>query len=60
MTRPYALRRLLDLGPLTLAELIDITRWPYRATQAMLTRLQDEGRVVAVKVSAHRNEYRNA
>ena len=32
MTRPYALRRLLDLGPLTLAELIDITRWPYRAS----------------------------
>lgn len=60
MTRPYALARLLDHGPLTLAELIEVTRWPYRSTTAMLTRLQEEGRIVAERVSAHRCLYRNA
>lgn len=60
MTRPYALVRLLEHGPLTLAEMLEITRWPYRCTQAMLTRLIEERRIVAVKVGPHRNEYRNA
>lgn len=60
MTRPYACKRLLEHGPLTLAELLEITRWPYRCTTEMLVRLMAEGSVVAEKVSPHRNLYRLA
>jgi hypothetical protein len=59
MTRNHAARRLLEHGPLTLAEFLAITGWPYRAAQATLTRLLDAGDVEAEK-DAHRNTYRIA
>lgn len=60
MTRLHAATRLLEHGPLTLAEFLEITRWPYQAAQATLTRLMDAGAVEPVKVSARRNVYRLA
>ena len=43
MTRIYALERLLEHGPLTIGELIEITRWPRYTLTGSLTRLQKDG-----------------
>jgi hypothetical protein len=60
MTRTYAARRLLEHGPLTLAEFLCITRWPYRTAQRALENLQDAGAVVSERIAPHRNVYRLA
>ena len=39
MTRTYAVRRLLELGPLTYGELRDITGWPSSTIHFVLNRL---------------------
>lgn len=57
MTRTHAARALLAHGPLTLAEFLEITRWPYRAAQSTLSRLIEAGAVECAKSSAHRNVY---
>lgn len=43
MTRIYALERLLEHGPLTIGELIAITRWPRYTLTGSLTRLRKDG-----------------
>lgn len=43
MTRAHAARRLLALGPLTLAEFVEITGWPYRQCVRLLEYLRDHG-----------------
>lgn len=39
MTRTYAVRRLLELGPLTYGELREITGWPSSTIHFVLNRL---------------------
>lgn len=46
MTRAHALRKLLEHGPMTVADLIDCTRWPRRALWKTLDGLQCSGAVV--------------
>lgn len=58
MTRTYAARKLLEHGPLTLSEFLQITRWPYRTAQRTLENLQEVGLVVAESCGQHRNLYR--
>lgn len=60
MTRTYAARRLLEHGPLSLAEFLAITGWPYRSAQAALTNLMLTNRAVSEQVSPHRCVYRLA
>ena len=43
MTRTYAARKLLALGPLTLREFADITGWPYRVVRGTISHLQQAG-----------------
>ncbi len=43
MTRTYALKRLLEHGPLTIGEIVAITCWPYRTAWKALTRLRAQG-----------------
>lgn len=43
MTRLYAARKLLALGPLTLADFIEITGWPARRARQTLAALTDRG-----------------
>jgi hypothetical protein len=43
MTRTYAARRLLEHGPLTLREMIAITRWPVNAVKGALQNLAAAG-----------------
>lgn len=57
MTHTYALVRLLEHGPLTMAELIEITRWSWNAVRSALGRLIEAGRVRAVPVGNRRNAY---
>jgi hypothetical protein len=47
MTRTYAARRLLEHGPLTMAQFVAITGWPYRSAQCALVNLQITGEVVS-------------
>jgi predicted ArsR family transcriptional regulator len=60
MTRTYATRRLLEHGPLTMAEFLEITGWTWNAARSVLARLMESGAVQAEKVSAHRCVYRLA
>ena len=46
MTRTYTLKRLLEHGALSLAEMIEITGWGYRTTWRALERLQVDGIVI--------------
>ncbi len=46
MTRIYALERLLEHGPLTLQQLIEITGWPLNTLNGTLRRLRAD-RIVA-------------
>lgn len=39
MTRPYALRRLLEHGPLTFREIVEITGWTWRIAWLAVERL---------------------
>jgi DNA-binding MarR family transcriptional regulator len=46
MTRIYALERLLEHGPLTQAQLVEITRWPRYTITGSLRRLIQRDRIV--------------
>jgi hypothetical protein len=46
MTRTYAARRLLELGPLEFREFVQITGWPYRVCRKVISHLQATGRIV--------------
>lgn len=43
MTRTYAAKRLLEHGPLTHAEFLEITGWPLRAVESALKSLVETG-----------------
>lgn len=45
MTKTYALKRLLEHGPLTVGEVIEITGWPYCSGRKVLYRLVELGLV---------------
>lgn len=45
MTRLYAAQKLLSLGPLCLADFIEITGWPRKAARKTLAALVERGRV---------------
>ena len=46
MTRTYAARKLLEHGPLTFAEFLNITRWPASSAQLALEMLVDTGEAI--------------
>ncbi|WP_225784683.1 hypothetical protein [Xenophilus sp. Marseille-Q4582] len=46
MTRAYAARQLLRLGPLTLGEFVTCTGWPIAAARKTLAALVEAGQVV--------------
>lgn len=60
MTRTYALRRLLEHGPMNAAELIAVTGWGWASVSSALTNLMATGTVQAVSIGRHRNVYRLA
>lgn len=45
MTRPYAATRLLEHGPLTFAEMLEITGWSEKTLESALRRLMRQGTV---------------
>jgi predicted transcriptional regulator len=57
MTRTYVLRRLLEHGGLTTAELLEITGWRWGSVRSALTNLMATGTVEAVPAGPHRNIY---
>ena len=50
MTRTYVAVRLLEHGPLTLAEFVEITRWKVPRCNNVLIRLRSQGRVQRVNI----------
>ena len=60
MTRAHAARALLAHGPLTLAEFLEVTRWPYRSAQGVLSRLIEAGHVESQRIGRRSNQYRLA
>jgi DNA-binding MarR family transcriptional regulator len=61
MTRPYAMCRLLEHGPLRFAEMLEITRWPKPHLEIVLDRLEKRGRIRRFhQQGCHRNVYRLA
>lgn len=60
MTRTYALKRLLEHGSMTSAELIAVTGWRWNAVRAALENLMGAGVVESVHIGRHRNTYRLA
>lgn len=60
MTRTYCLKRLLEHGAMTAAELIACTGWRWTSVEAALRNLMDSGLVEAVPIGRHRNAYQLA
>jgi predicted transcriptional regulator len=60
MTRTYTAKRLLEHGPLTWRELLEITGWREGALKGAIQSLIETEVVVAEKATAHRNVYRLA
>jgi predicted transcriptional regulator len=60
MTRTYTAKRLLEHGPLTWRELLEITGWRESVLKGAIQNLIDTELVVAEKASARRNVYRLA
>jgi predicted transcriptional regulator len=60
MTRTYTAKRLLEHGPLTWRELLEITGWRESVLKGAIQNLIDSEFVVAEKASARRNVYRLA
>lgn len=59
MTRPYAMKRLLEHGALTFAELKEITRWPQDGLERTLEALEKRGEIRRFHVpGCHRFVYR--
>lgn len=58
MSRTYAAKRLLEHGPLTFAEFVEITGWAYRQAERTIQMLQETGIVVsALDVGCRRSVY---
>jgi len=49
VTRFYAAKRLLEHGPLTFAELINITGWSAKAVEKTIYAMVDEGELIRFK-----------
>jgi len=45
MTRTYAAKRLLEHGPLTFGELVEITGWSSRQVESVIYSMVDQGLV---------------
>jgi hypothetical protein len=60
MSRTHAARRLLEHGPLTFGELLEITGWPLGSLKCAIARLMERGEVVPEHCGPHRNVYRLA
>lgn len=60
MTRTYAAKRLLEHGPLTLAEMREITGWEHAAVVAALRQLMETGLAVIEYCGRRPNIYRLA
>lgn len=60
MTHTYAMKRLLEHGPLSWRELVAITGWPVGAVKGAINCLLETETVVAERVGPHRNIYRLA
>ena len=54
MTHTYAARRLLEHGPLTMAEFMEITGWSWNSARSALNRLMERGEVYAEKINRNR------
>jgi DNA-binding transcriptional regulator GbsR (MarR family) len=42
MVKTYALKRLLEHGPLTFSEIVEITGWPYKSVSSVVCRMMDQ------------------
>lgn len=58
MTRAHAMRRLLEHGPLTWGELLEITGWSYDQLRCVVAWLMQQGAVIAEACGPRRNLYR--
>lgn len=58
MTRRHAAKRLLEHGPLTWGELMEITGWSYNALRGAMSALMEMGTVVAEPHEGRLNVYR--
>ena len=54
MTRPYALARLLEHGPLTFGELREVTGWPVERLTVVIERMSLDGRIKHVNIDQRR------
>ena len=50
MTRTYAARKLLEHGPLTHSQFLEITGWNWRTVDLVTQRLMGRGEIVPVKI----------
>jgi DNA-binding transcriptional regulator GbsR (MarR family) len=57
MTRTYTAKRLLEHGPLTFAEFMEITGWRIRIAVSALRRLISWGLVVIKNLGGRRRHY---
>ena len=48
MTKAHAIRMLLDLGPLTIGEIITITGWPAKQARRAVYGLSENGHVIRI------------
>lgn len=60
MTRTHALRGLLEHGPLTWSELLEITGWPVGSLKCAIARLVEYGSIEVEACGCRRNLYRLA
>ena len=57
MTHTYALKRLLEHGPLTFAEIVDISGWAFSSVDSALRRLINADVVEQKALDARRFHY---
>ncbi len=55
MTRTYAAKRLLEHGPLTFANFMEITGWSKKVSSRALSRLCEFGQARLVNIDGHRH-----
>jgi predicted transcriptional regulator len=58
MTRTYCLKRLLEHGELTWADLMSITGWRFNVLKCAMEKLLEAEVVKKERISPHRNVYR--
>ena len=56
MTPAYALRRLLELAPLTSGEIVTYTGWSVRKVQHTIEKLRDVGQIRSYRVTGTRRD----